>query len=559
MFRSSMLVVLLLGVLGVGLGCGPLGMSDGAGESESNESSGETSAVGTDTDETSTVETGDGDGDGDGDPGPELVLLTMRTDAEPSIHSVYLMDLAADDPMATLSEVVEAQWYPYASRDDGVTLMHNPDDELLLLDVRAEPPQLHPIVLAEGLTADGGKWISDGSELLVHTRELDGLDRLWRVAVDADGVPAQPQLVTEFPELVRIDFAQPGATPPVLSEDGGTLAVSGYEFGGLPGFDTRLYVVALDEPQPIPVEVAQLTTLSEGEPEARNLHLSPDGGELVFLSYPTDFDVMVDSQLWFVDIDTGAPPQAVLPDLPCDSVQWIDPYTVLYHEGFGLDPWIIEIGEDGPGAAQLVETGLTPMWPYLVHGGARILFVSRDVGEEVGSLYSLELQPSPGQAEPLAGTVLGQTPVFNIRSGQNVDDGEMVLLVNKYAHQDLEFHLLRWSEGELVEQRVLADSIDDHPLWSKFGEHAYVWTQQAMQRQMWALHFGNPDAVAAPRSPILDYGDDVPDFLLADQDGRHVLYLQDGYSVLVDGTMPNVAIPLAPGGRLTTSRPYLVP
>jgi hypothetical protein len=152
--------------------------------------------------------------------------------------------------------------------------------------------------------------------------------------------------------------------------------------------------------------------------------------------------------------------------------------------------------------------------------------------------------------------------VFTIRSARNVHDGEMVLLVNKHAHLDHEFRLLRWSAGELVDSRVLGDSIADHPSFWVFGEHAYVWTQLPMlERQLWALHFGDPDAVASPRSPILDYISeyDVPDFVLADPSGHHVLYLQGEFSVLVDAAMPNVAIPLAPEGRLTTSHPRLIP
>jgi hypothetical protein len=534
------------------LACQPKQISaDGSSGPSTTESSGsESDGSTTDTEESET-------GGGDGDPMPHAhVLLTLTSEESPNpAHSLHVLDVLAPDPAASLTLLAEDRWSVRGSRADGITLLTNWDArELSLLDLDTDPPTWHPIELPPGNDAVYGRWVADEQEILLVARdtELDR-ERIWRVAVDVAGVPSAPELLTPAtePEFETQLFTD-GFEHEVFSEDGRTLA-----FLGRIGSDGlwQVYVLDLDDPDGDVLRLTQLTHML-----IPILHLTPDGGELVY----ADQNPFGGARLWWVDLDGGSTTSELIAFYPgfVNGYQQINPRALLLGIDFAALA-VLEIGEDGAAITEIETVDVSPDWAQTVDGGDWLLVVGHQSGADERSLFRMSFEGLvAGPLEPIAGAAVGEPHLYSFSMHP---DRELISLSLGSGlgpePPSYEIQIAQLQDGELVQRWVLGYSRNSHKSWSVQDNHLVSWLD-GDGHQLQHLDLDAPEAVGAALTPMVPSSIDLDTIVRAPGTDR-VLFLQGA----TDSTLELKMVELDAPQQVTTISPpdlyaveaYLVP
>jgi hypothetical protein len=534
------------------LACQPKQISadDSSGPSTTESSGSESDGSTTDTEESET-------GDGDGDPMPHAhVLLTLTSEEPPNpAHSLHVLDLLAPDPAASLTLLAEDRWSVRGSRADGITLLTNWDArELSLLDLDTDPPTWHPLELPPGNDAVYGRWVADEQEILLVARdtELDR-ERIWRVAVDVAGVPSAPELLTPatepgFETQLFIDEFE----HEVFSEDGRTLA-----FLGRVGSDGlwQAYVLDLDDPDGDVLRLTEFThTLIP------YLHLTPDGGELVYLEQSP----FGGARLWWVDLDGGSTTSELIVEYLAyaNIYEWITPRTAL----IGISSAalaVLNVGDDGAAITPIETVDVAPDWAQTVNGGDWLLVVAHESGADERSLFRMSFEGLvAGPPEPIAGAAVGEPHVYNFTIHPDRELISLSLSTGLGADPpSYEIQIAQVQDGELVERWVLGYSRNSHKSWSVQDNQLVSWLD-GDGHQLQHLDLDAPEAAGAALTPLVPSSIDLDTIVRAPGTDR-VLFLQGA----TDSTLELKMVELDAPQQVSTISPpdlyaveaYLVP
>jgi hypothetical protein len=502
---------------------------EGLGGTSTTESSGsepdaETSDAETSDAETSDAETSDAETSetGEGDPLPPSahVLLTLSSDESPSpAHSLHVLDVLAPDPAASLTLLAQDRWSVRGSRADGITLLTNWDArELALLDLDTDPATWHPIELPPGNEAVYGRWLPNGQDIMLVARDTNlDRERIWRVAVDVAGVPSAPELLTPATEPgFETQLFTDGFEHEVFSEDGRTLA-----FLGRIGADGpwQVYVLDLDDPEGDLLRLTELTYML-----VRSLHLTPDGGELIYTELSLPFG---GSRVWQVDLEGGSTTSELIEDYPgyVYVYQWINPRTALLVIDFAALA-VLQVGDDAAAITRIDTGDVAADGAYAVGDGDWLLVVGSEPDANERTLYRMKLDGLvAGPLEPIAGAAVGEPHVYSF-STQTDSPLIWLGLASGFDSESpsYENHIAQVQDGELVERWFFGYSSLSLGPWSVQDQRLVAWLE-GDNSQLVQLDLDDPEAVGVALTPVVPSSVHLNKILRAPASDR-VLFLQ---------------------------------
>ncbi|HLT35014.1 MAG TPA: hypothetical protein VK034_01985, partial [Enhygromyxa sp.] len=388
------------------------------------------------------------------------------------------------DPLATLDVLLHGWWREYEpSRSDGRFVAITGDGGTRYVDFGHNPPVVHEFLIPGGLPVIAAVLLEDSSGWLVSTKnDIRDRELLWRLPLESNGTLGVAELLTPLSEPTDSFLLSNPAWD--ISADGSTLAVGGYRSGDPSPY--RMYLVNLLDPSDSP---SMLGHIYQGQSYAtpNRLHLTPDGGELIF--HQAFQEGLASTDVWWFDID-GAPGQQLVGE---DGwiAKWVnDGRTALYRRSAHPRYNLVEIGEgsvtvtpiDAPGTEKDV------LW---LNDGSQLMLRTDHLG---GTVY---MGGPFGPYEPILGGAAGEDPVFSVSM---TPDLRHMFVNYRLPNDNYDVELLEVVDDVVVHVDLIAADSPSSVTWAAFDDYAVG--RFSNVDQLWVLEYADPDSFTA-LTPIL--------------------------------------------------------
>ncbi|NVB42398.1 hypothetical protein G6O69_31535 [Pseudenhygromyxa sp. WMMC2535] len=411
---------------------------------------------------------------------PNVAFFQVVHEDDSNDRALFFMRLDVEDPLSTLDLLLPGMWKPtQQSASDGrfVPLENSSESSSCYADFGVEPPAIHQFLALDGVSAKGGVLLPGSEAWVVKSTDLEGLDQLWRVPIEADGSPGTPALLT--PQATLADSLSFPALQAV-SADLSTLAVHGAESGVL-----GMYVVDLLDPSQSPRFLGPINQ-NHGSGSPSGLHLSPTGTELLF-----EQGVNLSNDLWWFDIDGPDGQMSISGSGSHGIISWASAADQigLWQEIDGSDRVLrwLELGPDAIGVTPIEIPG--PLYYGLFDGE------TLSMQSENGSLYR---GPVLGSYEPILGTDAGEQEIFTFSPGV---DG-LTLLNLQGADDGYDIELVRIVDDLVTDSWPLFAEYPNYAQWTSFPTRAFV-SLHGEGNQLWIMDYTDPQGSFQALTPVL--------------------------------------------------------
>lgn len=422
------------------------------------------------------------EGEGEGDLATSFALFPVKN-AATNEYALYSMRLDVADPLSTLDLLLEGQWREVEySRSDGRFVAITGPDGKRYVDFAQDPPVVHEFPIPGDLFVVVPVLLEDSSGWIVNTHDdVQDRDLLWRLPIEPDGSPGVAELLTPLSAPGNRFLLDRGWD---VSDDLSTLAVPGY----LPSDPTayRMYTVDLLDPSSSPTVLGALYQ-DQHFVTPNALHLTPDGGELIFhQAYQTG---LAPTDVWWFDIDGASGPQLI--GQAARTTRWeSDGRTALYQRDASPRHFQLQVGESSATLNPINPPGTESM-VLSMNDGAQLMIRT---DQQSGTVY---MGDALGPYTPVLGGAAGEDPVSS--AGMAPDERHVIA---NYRLPDNSYDVMLL---EIVDQVVIdADPIvlgsPTSTAWALFEDHAVI--RFSSIQQLWLLEYADPDGFTA-LTPVL--------------------------------------------------------